>query len=444
MMMFSIVVGVGVFAGMPSDAAEARPFIGMPVLLFGLVMSSLAYPAVLGEAIFGPWWPTVQNTYNQMTASFAPNFSGMSQFFGTMGKGMNCLTSPQTCYQENTVTDAKSQKGAGTLRITDFRPLTDARISSPPSENNIYNLTVNLRLTNGAKETPIGGLKVIAGVANLLIESEGHPEGTPVDSNISIEGDCTQGIENGMAVCVYPDNDYMTPEESRNHIIIYHIKGKIPPGQYVTYTANVSYTFNASAALDIEVMNDQYMRQQAKDKPIPYRKVPSSYTGGPVEVAISTNEQPVKGGTTTPLILSVDNRAEGEIKAIKSAKLIVPSEFASIGNNTTTGNVQIDVTNELNSILKIPKRSESTLPPLATRIVKAKNPVENTRTFGLNAEVSYVYLISRKGSIQVLYQCAADSDCKGRACPNSETPQCNADVGMCGCSGSSLVPVTTP
>lgn len=444
MMMFSIVVGVGVFAGMPKDAAEARPFIGIPVLLFGLVMSSLAYPSVLGEAIFGPWWPTIQNSYLQMTASFAPNFSGMSQFFGTMSKGMNCLTSPATCYQEDTVTDAKSQKGAGTLRITDFRPLTDARISSPPSENNVYNLTVSLRLTNGAKETPIGGLKVMAGVANLLMESEGHPEGIPIDHNITIEGDCAQAIENGTTVCVYPDGDYMTPEESRNHIIIYHIKGKIPPGQYVTYTANVSYTFNASAALDIEVMNEQYMRQLAKDKPIVYRKVSSSYTGGPVEVAISTNEQPIKGGSTTPLILSVENRAEGEVKAIANAKLIVPSAFGNFGNNTT-GNYIVDLTNELDKQLNIPKSSDSTLPPLATRVVKTKNPAENTRTFGLNAEVSYTYLISRKGTIQVLYQCAADSDCRGRACPDSEIPECNEDVGMCGCPGSSsLVPVTTP
>ncbi|RLJ09502.1 MAG: hypothetical protein DRP15_03550, partial [Candidatus Aenigmatarchaeota archaeon] len=114
---FLIVTGIAGFF----SPAHTRPAVGFLMLGTASVIYGIAYPQETFSALFGPWWPTIQNTFVSVTKPVADAFTGIA---GTFATGWKMLTNPvgyatelmQGTYAENPQGDT----GAYGLEITDF------------------------------------------------------------------------------------------------------------------------------------------------------------------------------------------------------------------------------------------------------------------------------------------------------------------------------------
>lgn len=125
---YNILVGMSVASGAASQ--QARPIIGVTALSFAVIILSSAYPAVLGEAVFGAWWPQVEGG---VTTIVGP----MSLATEQMGEGFQnafLMFSCPSCYYEKQLQQQQANanlKSGGTAKSIDVSDFTFQVVNIP-------------------------------------------------------------------------------------------------------------------------------------------------------------------------------------------------------------------------------------------------------------------------------------------------------------------------
>jgi len=104
-----------------STHSNERGVAGVPIIIILLLTITTVYPSILGEAIFGQWWPTVQHTVSGVTA---PIITAFEQVQTGMSDAWLMMTCPSCYYEKKTrARQIKSGRTTGTVRgieITKF------------------------------------------------------------------------------------------------------------------------------------------------------------------------------------------------------------------------------------------------------------------------------------------------------------------------------------
>lgn len=104
---YNLIVGSSVATGAASP--EARPIIGITALSFSIIILTSAYPAVLGEAVFGAWWPQVEHGVREFVGPISMATSQMQSGIQDAWLMFSC----PSCYYEQQL---KKQQAAGRLK----------------------------------------------------------------------------------------------------------------------------------------------------------------------------------------------------------------------------------------------------------------------------------------------------------------------------------------
>lgn len=105
---------VGAFTAFRSHAAE-RGTMGAPIVALLLITLSTSYPALLGESIFGAWWPSVESSITSITA---PLGDAWGQASSGMGSAFSMVTNPTAYWEQEQARQqlAANVKSGGTAK----------------------------------------------------------------------------------------------------------------------------------------------------------------------------------------------------------------------------------------------------------------------------------------------------------------------------------------
>jgi hypothetical protein len=199
----------------------------------------------------------------------------------------------------------------------------------------------------------------------------------------------------------------ISPGEIRQFIGNYTITGTaddVESGEYLTYGIVVNYSFSANATLDVEVIDKETWERMRRAGQFVSRGVLSTFTGGPVELAIGVGTQPIRDDIgDIPITISLRNVGPGFVGEIKDVKISWAPDFAE-GEKTSC-----DLT-ELTSLATGVVGKEKAL--IDYCMVKVKEIGVPTKTYYINAYLSYVYIQSEDSVIGVWYgECAPRNQC---------------------------------
>jgi|GEM_PF-6534127 len=379
---------------------EARPYVGSLVLIMAIFVFSFQYTGVVGTALFGNWWPTIEHGISIIAQPLGDAYS-------TMQNQMRCLqilmTNP-ALYSTTPGCGAPmpQTEAAGSVSAVQIEDL-DA-INGVTGENNIY------------ADAPLIGTFTIRNAgdfvaSNMWVEtgdiklkdptkaSAAHPEEAYVSisewgNNKCIFQSCTGIEDKNIERCEWNEEifkDYKalvtfkcgspgTDGEIRNWTYKYTCvdeKGNTlkecvdncdsgtklycHAGWFVSIPFKYGFTYSVNASAPVVVMNASVFQKKLLAKEISLEEKETKYTGGPVEIAIWTQKQPLRSGETSYGRIMIINRGEGNItslngtlrfnaSAISISNIQVISEYPSskgIDCGETDNSLSFNITNGL-------------------------------------------------------------------------------------------------
>jgi len=342
---------------------EARPYVGSLVLIMAIFVFSFQYTGVVGTALFGNWWPTIEHGISIIAQPLGDAYS-------TMQNQMRCLqilmTNPALysttpgCGAPMPQTEAVGSVSA--VQIEDL----DA-INGVTGENNIY------------ADAPLIGTFTIRNAGDFVASdmwvktepielkdptkaSAAHPEQAYVSisewgNNKCIFQSCT-GIEaKNIERCEWneeifkdykalvtfkcgsPGNDFKNWTytiqcvnqntggidrgpcngdccDSSTTCGTGDVKLYCHAGWFVSIPFKYGFTYSVNASAPVVVMNASVFQKKLLAKEISLEEKETKYTGGPVEIAIWTQKQPLRSDETSYGRIMIINRGEGNITSL--------------------------------------------------------------------------------------------------------------------------------
>jgi len=300
--LFLVIVTAGILAAAP--VVNARPLIGVPIIFLAIMSATIAYPDIMGQATFGVWWPTIDRTIEN---TFGPLQNAITGPFMTLQRGYACLADPVGCMQ-NYKPQTSTKETPKAVEITSLEPLGADSIDIPGQT-----LLVLLDVQNFGKDE----------ADNIII----HPI-QPMYSQGTATGESfgkayiktNKGWKSNYVI------PKLLPNEVREFILNYTFYENasngdmyLRRGNYVTYGAYISYEYNVSGRLEVDIMDTDYYYKLAKNDKLNRREQITEDTGGPVRlgIAVMKNEMPIPDGQTinteVPILIYIENQGNGEV-----------------------------------------------------------------------------------------------------------------------------------
>jgi len=319
---------------------ESRPFIGIIVVVFALFAFSYAYTDIVGTAIFGPWWATVEAQTQFITQPLTTAFS-------QLGNGISdtqlLLTNPTQYYLKKEQEKVASAKAQGTTRSVEF-----GRIDVYPSDgidpciDTYYDVNIenqgefdaeNLKFYAYAPEVEAAAKGSTAGIQTGLKETKIVAGDVNMSSctGAGIASQQSTGDDNSLVkdrgICDWSVDSERTFSKGDTRVAEFKVKwfndtlvksnSYEPTEGYAGTVPNLrivaEFDYNVNVQLPIDIVTPEARRSARATTVI------SSYSGGPLTAALSTSmggQQPVEGGKDVLVVASLTNKATGDVSRV--------------------------------------------------------------------------------------------------------------------------------
>ncbi|UCG95614.1 MAG: hypothetical protein JSV92_01020 [archaeon] len=391
---FALVVGFGILVSMPVD--KAKPLLGIPILLIALATTTIAYPDVMGEAVFGIWWPTID--YN-IESTIGPLIQGFQSPMGTLGQGYECLVNPQQCYVDYQPTTS-TKESIRSVEVTNIDPIGIGKIDERTDE-----FMVIATVENRGKEDA-RNIRLIPKKPILAHGIEGEDE--VIVGSVEIrcpDGSVSSGDNPQCTV------DKLITGEIRELVLNYFInQGRLDPGNYVSTGLDIEYETEIMGQVDVMVMDNDYYLKLSKNNKLGRSEQVTEDTGGPVRLglALMRNQMPVRDNLQgVPVMLYLDNQGPGVVERIIDAEVDINDLEA--GKSCTPGGpgdydleglgdlYEPDLKKEVDNDYKLKSREHVS----GTCISIVPDIQVEQKTFALNGRVVYTYSHGRERKIPI-------------------------------------------
>jgi hypothetical protein len=351
------------------SAPESRPYIGAFMIFIAIFTFTFTYTGVMGQAVFGYWWPQVESFGE---AVFEPLGPIWEQVQGGMGDAWLILTNPMGYYdimqkrQQAVKSVVKEGGTTKSIELTkkdlftsvtgELEPRLDPLIGSFEIQNQgeFDASTINLTLWTTWKDpekltdSETGKLKTIS-CSQPYARSEiiNSPLGTnrigictwsettyPQEIkvvNFMFEQDkwcigsdtlCTDNLNN----CTNYDKTPLDCNDTSGNATYEH------GGQALKVNVNLTYDYNVNVSIPIEVINQEKYRDLLQARQITLQELTSQYTGGPVKATLWSQKQPVRSGELSLFVASIVNEGGGTLNNVISFKIYIPDELVEQNN----------------------------------------------------------------------------------------------------------------
>lgn len=204
LLIFILFGSISMLAGV-TMTAESRAFLGLPFILIFLFIFTSQYPAIMGQAVFGYWWPQVQ--------LFGETF--LTPLSGALGQAQNSLsdvwlmmTNPQLYYIRMT----QSQQATKSVVMSGGTPksIEYSRFDLFPSISGILDpfepIPVRVELENQGQFESLGSNLTLA---TVWIDPTDNKEKTGYGSIANLEcSGTTSRITGNPAYCNWTETIY--------------------------------------------------------------------------------------------------------------------------------------------------------------------------------------------------------------------------------------------
>ncbi len=354
---------VGALTAFRSHAAE-RGAMGAPILAILILTLTTSYPAIMGEAVFGAWWPSVESSITSVTA---PLGDAWAQASSGMGSAFFMVTNPSAYYEQQMAQQQASAniKSGGTTRSIEVSG--DFLINSVPEQPLLASATLEnkgeFKATNinvilnqlQTKSKDKGVLSPQPDVAYKFTTCSGViPTKTITDGdtctwpNPSYNGDmklmtftygdknvwgdigkCDCAIGSDKSGCINSTSDingckYCYTDATKKcadsgGVVEYPYAGK-------TISVGFGYSFDyiVNVSLDLQLMQSETLNDLLLKKQIRLQDVEAQYSGGPVRASIWTMKQPVRANEDTLAVITILNQGTGNVKSGAEYILTIP------------------------------------------------------------------------------------------------------------------------
>ncbi|MCK4634493.1 MAG: MFS transporter [Candidatus Aenigmarchaeota archaeon] len=297
LIMFCMVVGIGILTSVPMD--KAKTFIGIPILMVAMMTTTFAYPDIMGEAVFGDWWPQIDYSIDN---TFGPLFENIQSPLGTLGQGYSCLINPQQCYVDFTP-QTSTKESIRSVEVTRVDSIGTGTIDEFTDE-----VIVIVTVENKGKED--------AENIKIMPKNPVYAQGTAEEESAgTVEIRCQDP-------CIIPK---LISGELREFVLTYDIT-TIYGGNYISVGADIEYDLTLTGQVDVMVMDEEYYLKLSKNNELRRSEQITEDTGGPVRMglALMRNEMPVRDDLEgVPVLLYLNNQGPGSIKEIDHSSVRV-------------------------------------------------------------------------------------------------------------------------
>lgn len=362
----ALIVGViwiiSLIAGL-STSRESRPGVGVLMISVSVLAYSFAFSGTVGTAMFGAWWPTIEQSSKIVTE---PLGTAWLQASRGMEESWLMISCP-SCYYEKKIQEAQRSStltsGGSVLAIEvnkmEFlspevdlqQPLAAYAELENRGEFTARNVQINLTLPQKKDETGRGKLVPVEGVSRKFESCSGGEKGKdscfwgkasyPGDVKlVSFKyaddkkwddlGKCrclgNDGKKKGDIGCNATETcgkKYPTIcDESKTSCTKDYEYG----GKFLTFGFDYSFNYNVNVSLVLDVMDKDLLEKKLINKEITLKNEKSQRTGGPVETSIYTERQPVRNGEATFGVIYITNKGLGKVLAGATYDLYIPAK----------------------------------------------------------------------------------------------------------------------
>jgi hypothetical protein len=323
--------------------AMARPGIGF--LMLG--MATFVYASGPGQqeffsALFGPWWPTIQNTISSIFTPLGEAFSGIGNTFSS---GWLLMTNPVGyATQLMNGSHAQNPQGATGPHGIEFNSFTVSQIYP----NQPFMANVILR-NNGAFEAEDVRLYMSIGGGDApkkTITFLGEKTQTLLADTMEAESlnfiNCVDDENHEYYLkmnCLYNDG---FPDMERQYVNQYSFEGNVNCDVVNTYDlrnkaiplrARVVYDYQVDSNVDVEFISKDEWDRLARDNMLDsqLRIIQSEYSSAPVKLPLGTAglKNPILATQAfhISILLDSDMGAKSVIRDTDSIELVYPSEW---------------------------------------------------------------------------------------------------------------------
>ncbi|MFZ3076892.1 MAG: hypothetical protein WA139_00370 [Candidatus Aenigmatarchaeota archaeon] len=197
---YNILVGMSVASGAASQ--QARPIIGVTALSFAIIILTSAYPAVLGEAVFGAWWPQVEGGVTTIVGPMTDVTGQMQESFQNAFLMFSC----PSCYYEKQLEKQQANanmKSGGTAKSIDVSDFTFQVVNIPEqpllatatleNKGEFSASNINVKLKSLQTKNKKGGLSDAGDVNYKFVTCSGTASAPPLTDSCSWSGNSYNG-----------------------------------------------------------------------------------------------------------------------------------------------------------------------------------------------------------------------------------------------------------
>jgi hypothetical protein len=369
---FIAVWALSFFSGWVAGS-EGRPALG--ILMIGITLFVFTFTAtgVMGQAVFGYWWPQIEAFGEAIAAPLAPMWE---QVQSGIGDAWLMMTNPMAYIdimnKKGQATKSVVKEGGTTKSIEllktdlftsvpgELEPILDPLIGSFEIQNqgefdaNWIELKLWTSWQDPAKTTMSGtpNPAIPTGTFYTFKCSTGSTPSSPIGTcnwdqntypkeirNVNFMFDKNSWDLNGdnLNICVLNGTDQ--PDCSDSAATYKH------SGQTVKVNVNLTYDYNVNVSIPVEVINFSAYQNLLQAKEITLQELTSQYTGGPVKATLWSQRQPIRAGESSLFVASVYNDGGGEMSKINSFKVRIPEKLGTvekISSNFYLGGTSVD------------------------------------------------------------------------------------------------------
>ncbi|MBN2101635.1 MAG: hypothetical protein JW716_02065 [Candidatus Aenigmarchaeota archaeon] len=341
MLVFYLIWGMSFLSGLFS-AVEDIPKIGTILLVVALILFGTTGPGgdAIGMAMFGQWWPTVENTMQNTLSPLGDMFGGLSNTFGS---SYTMVTNPMGFATQimdgGYAKNPDGSTGAYGLEISGLQ--ADVIYPGAP-------FTIRFELNNkGVRDATLESLEIMSTLDGFLLRDENgviisrNPEPIENDKKTGKEffkwdyipastdmarGEIQPVFIIGEMTCSMLQKIFFDYSGTTESILIKgkmdSIANKLPKNEmgtvtareiyemdmdrlkgwadalrYISFRVRETYRYSTDSAMQIKFISDEKWRELSRDSKFSRSSVQSTMTTGPVKLNLGTMEQPIPAGT---------------------------------------------------------------------------------------------------------------------------------------------------
>jgi len=366
---FISVFALSVFSGWVAGS-DGRPALGILMILITLFAFTFTATGVMGQAVFGYWWPQVEAFGEAVTAPLIPLWE---QVQTGMADSWLMLSNPMGYYdqmakrQQATKTTPKEGGTVKSIEVTraelftsvpgQLDPRLDPLVGTIEVQNqgefdadgigftiwatwkdpesleevctgSFYKFECSSQASS--ELPPIGpGGSSGCNVKTCWWPSTTYPREIKLVSFVfnSGSGERTFGDDASawtINTDVDPNLNICTPDCDAENATYVH------GGQTVKINTNISYAYRVNVSLPVEVIEFDTYINLLQAKAITLQELTSQYTGGPVKATLWSQRQPIRGGETSLFVASIYNDGGGTIDRINNFKIKIPNDLGTV------------------------------------------------------------------------------------------------------------------